>query len=527
MKNLFLLCIILICLTPDNSAQFVRIWEKSASLGNLPSWFSPTDNRERGIAYSVQNGKPRLYVISNRINPTVIILNALTGDSVGSLNTNGIAGGIIPINDIETSEWDTGIYACNLTDDPITSPFKIYKWNDEFSLPVLYIIDSVSNTRLGDHLDCYLSYPFHFVIASSNTNKVIDYHNETGVPPFIKKEVTLSDGNMANNASAAFNLFYPLLVDFGGYFVNSDGNQPKAYDTSGVLINISADTLISPFNNTLKYYANGTLCCDAPFYLTYNYDEDNAELVLSTGYFYENYYGNSPSLGGNSNPENYGDVELFWRAIDSLYVFVLGGNNGIGTYFVQGLSIPVELTSFTAERNGNDVYLRWSTATETNNRGFEVQRSEIRGRRSVREDIGFVEGNGTTVENHSYRFTDNGVSPGKYVYRLKQIDFDGSYEYSKEVEVIITALTKFSLEQNYPNPFNPTTTISYELSVNSIVILKVYNTLGEEIESLVNEEKPAGRYEVEFDGNSLPSGVYIYRLTVGDYTEVKKLVLLK
>ena len=143
------------------------------------------------------------------------------------------------------------------------------------------------------------------------------------------------------------------------------------------------------------------------------------------------------------------------------------------------------------------------------------------------ENIGFVEGNGTTTERNTYRFTDNDVSAGKYVYGLKQIDYDGSFEYSKEVEIDVTSPQKFSLEQNHPNPFNPTTTISYELPVKSVIRLKVYNTLGEEIATLVNEEKSAGRYEVEFDGSSLPSGVYIYRLTAGSYTASKKLVLLK
>jgi len=189
--------------------------------------------------------------------------------------------------------------------------------------------------------------------------------------------------------------------------------------------------------------------------------------------------------------------------------------------------VPVELISFTGSAVKGGILLEWSTSTETNNKGFEVQRSEVRNQRRVWKDIGFVEGNGTTTERHTYRFMDNDVSAGKYVYRLKQIDYDGSFEYSKEAEVDITGPQEFSLEQNYPNPFNPITNINYELSVKSLVRLKVYNTLGEEVAALVNEEKPAGNYSVRFDGSSLPSGVYIYRLTAGNYTAAKKLVLLK
>jgi hypothetical protein len=178
--------------------------------------------------------------------------------------------------------------------------------------------------------------------------------------------------------------------------------------------------------------------------------------------------------------------------------------------------------------------LNWSTATETNNSGFEVQRLQNYKIAKLQnwQRIGFVEGNGTTTLTHSYSYTDKNLSPGKYYYRLKQIDFDGSYEYSKEVEVNVTAPTKFSLEQNYPNPFNPVTTIKYSvpevgISFMKFISLKIYNALGEEVATLINEEKPAGSYTVKFDGSNLPSGVYIYRLTAGSYSAAKKLILLK
>ena len=102
-----------------------------------------------------------------------------------------------------------------------------------------------------------------------------------------------------------------------------------------------------------------------------------------------------------------------------------------------------------------------------------------------------------------------GISMGKYEYRLKQIDFDGSYNYSTEVEVEVTAPKKFSLEQNYPNPFNPVTNIDYQIPVKGFVTLKIFNILGEKVVELVNEEMSAGNYEVKFDGSRLPSGVYI------------------
>ena len=150
-------------------------------------------------------------------------------------------------------------------------------------------------------------------------------------------------------------------------------------------------------------------------------------------------------------------------------------------------------------------------------------------------NIGFVNGNGTTTELKNYTFIDGSVNPGSYQYRLKQIDFDGSYEFSNIVEATIYAPTEFSLEQNYPNPFNPVTSIQYVVGSQSYVTLKVYDILGNENATLVNEEKPAGTYEIEFDGASLPSGIYFYQLRAVDpstgsrqgFVETKKMVLMK
>jgi parallel beta-helix repeat protein len=200
-------------------------------------------------------------------------------------------------------------------------------------------------------------------------------------------------------------------------------------------------------------------------------------------------------------------------------------------------SIPVELVSFTAELNENSVMLKWVTATETNNRGFEIQRKPDK---ADWEKVGFVEGHGTTTEPNSYSFEDKNISTGIYLYRLKQIDYNGSFEYSSEVKVEVGSPLEFSLEQNYPNPFNPSTSIQYQVSSISFVSLVVYDILGNEIETLVNEEKLAGTYEVEFNSHSgnvqnLPSGVYFYQLRIlgpemssgQTFTQTKKMLLLK
>jgi hypothetical protein len=198
----------------------------------------------------------------------------------------------------------------------------------------------------------------------------------------------------------------------------------------------------------------------------------------------------------------------------------------------EPIFIPVELTSFTASLIEPNVVLNWQTATETNNLGFEIQRKIIQ-KKAAGEwiNIGYKEGSGTTTEPQQYSYYDDvgGIQAASFSYRLKQIDLDGSYEFSEEVTVEnSTKLPKeFNLSQNYPNPFNPATNIEFELPVKSFVSLVVYDVIGNEVATLVKEEKSAGFYEVNFNANNLVSGVYFYRLQANRFTEIKKMILLQ
>jgi len=197
--------------------------------------------------------------------------------------------------------------------------------------------------------------------------------------------------------------------------------------------------------------------------------------------------------------------------------------------------VPVELASFSANAVNSKVILNWSTATEVNNYGFSVERSEASlnnpeaGASSyIWETIGFVQGHGNSNSPKEYSFTDNNLQQGNIRYRLKQIDNDGQYEYSDVVEVAFNlSPSTFELFQNYPNPFNPSTTIRYSIPQKSKVILKVFDVLGTEVTTLVNEEKSAGNYEIKFEGNGLVSGIYFYRITNGINSETRKMILLR
>ncbi len=196
---------------------------------------------------------------------------------------------------------------------------------------------------------------------------------------------------------------------------------------------------------------------------------------------------------------------------------------------------PVELTSFSVELNKEAAILKWTTATELNNKGFEIQKNN----NGKWESIGFVEGKGTATERNDYNFVDRNLKNGISFYRLKQIDYDGKFQYSGIEELNVNnILFDFDLSQNYPNPFNPTTTVKFTISnvetrhASSLqqVVLKIYDVLGKEVATLVNEEKSAGNYEIEFNASQLSSGIYFYKIEVGNgqvFTQTKKMLLLK
>ena len=197
--------------------------------------------------------------------------------------------------------------------------------------------------------------------------------------------------------------------------------------------------------------------------------------------------------------------------------------------------IPVELSSFTATVKEDNIQLYWTTATETNNLGFEIEKINPSKSENIYdwEKIGFVPGCGTSTKPKSYSFVDKDITPGKHKYRLKQIDLDGSYEYSDIIEAEVMQKLNYTLMQNYPNPFNPTTKIKFTIpSVETtrrvvFTTLKVYDILGNEIVTLVNEEKPAGNYNVIFDASKLSSGVYFYTLKTGEFSKTNKMILTK
>ena len=241
----------------------------------------------------------------------------------------------------------------------------------------------------------------------------------------------------------------------------------------------------------------------------------------------------SADTGADSSAFNYGWIELHvYSKVDSMevigYAFQETSNTPIKAGQTTDVSLPVEMAAFTAENVDDEVQLKWSTASEVNLKGFEVQRSMINAQRStvIWNDIGYVKGDGTNTSQTDYSFIDRTPLNGDAEYRLKVMDTDGSYKYSPVITVT-TVPTKFELMQNYPNPFNPTTNIRYALPKAEHVVLKVYNELGQDVATLVDEEQQPGEYTATFDGSNLASGVYFYEISAGDFRQVKKLMLIK
>jgi subtilisin family serine protease len=191
---------------------------------------------------------------------------------------------------------------------------------------------------------------------------------------------------------------------------------------------------------------------------------------------------------------------------------------------IELIPVPVEITLFSGSYVSGAVHLDWTTATETNNFGFEVQK---RYDNTSYEKIGFVSGNGTTTNGMQYSFEDNDLLAGRIFYRLKQLDFNGDFEYSNEIMVEVLNLSDYQLYQNYPNPFNPSTTIKYSVPAQSKIKISLYDIIGNEVITLFEGIQQSGVHNVNFTADNLPSGVYFVSMTAENFSKAIKITLMK
>ncbi len=480
---------------------------------------------------------------------------ALTLDDLGNVYVTGQSGHPALNSNIATIKYNSD---------------GVVQWVTEF--------DGTGNWDTGNDLvvdqsgNVYVTGFFSVAWGTAYLNFITLKYNSAGVQQWAQGyngTGNNSDEAVAIDLDASGNIYITgfstgTVYDIATIKYNPSGVQQwlQIYSSSSPSVDVPIDMVVDDAGNvyitgavtfnigTLKYSTDGNLQWDEIYNFSGNFDAGNSIAIDVLGDVYVTGVSQSGGLESTSDyatikytssgnqvwVERYNGSANNWDEPNSIAL------DNAGNVYVTGFSttntnydfttikysqevIPVELISFTANTtNDGDVVLQWSTSTETNNLMFEIER-----RVESREyfTIGFVEGSGTTTELKEYSFIDQSVEPGKYFYRLKQIDFNGAYEYSNEIEVDVKGIFSFALEQNYPNPFNPSTTISFAIGNSSFVTLKVHDVLGNEVATLVNEEKHVGLYEINFDASALSSGIYYYQMQAGDFIQTKKLVVMK
>lgn len=299
--------------------------------------------------------------------------------------------------------------------------------------------------------------------------------------------------------------------------LNSVSGSPAPVISVEVFNSSSGGSAGTGINNisTVRYYKasliSGTFS-GCTFTLTWGSDDgvtDPNDLTIGGSTTQSGTYNN---LLGTSNGST-----ITSGPVTTLGFALLGSISGINP-------LPVELASFSAIIKDKSVVLNWKTSTEVTNYGFDIEKSQ---NSKIWEKIGFVQGAGNSNSPTEYSFTDKDLKSGSYSYRLKQIDNDGEYTFSKVVEINFGIPTRVELHQNYPNPFNPSTTIRINLPESGNVSLKIYNPIGEEVTSLINGFTEAGVYTLNFNAENLPTGIYIYQLRTNENTLTKKMLFLK
>jgi hypothetical protein len=417
------------------------------------------------------------------------------------------------------------------------------QWNDRFG-------------QSGNDYDLYLySYADGSFVAQS-----IDYQNGSGDPSETINYTAVTEGDYAilvNKYSGTNKTLETFIYIDAGYYYSNNISAVDAICGHAALdsvITVGAVNYASP--DTIEYFSSlGPSTIKYPNNIVRNKPDlvavDGIQITGAGGFgagsdLIYRFYGTSASVAHVaavlaqvwSHPDvttgseakqyviNYSDDEG-QTGYDNTFGFGL-----INSLNVYQNPLPVELSSFTSKILNNGVKLNWVTQTEVNNYGFEIERTTFK--RNITNDnywenIGFVEGNGNSNSPKYYSYLDEGINFGNYLYRLKQIDNDGTYEYSEPIEVYVGEIPGgFVLEQNFPNPFNPSTKIKFAVDESTSATLKIYDILGNEIVTVFNEITEAGKvYELEFNASELPSGIYIYSLITETKSDLRKMILLK
>lgn len=446
--------------------------------------------------------KPYLHNVISTVDPDIIVAVEINNDNTDDFLANVldssyskgdfIANGSYSLNsnclyyktsEFESTSFDNTVIPSYLDLTQTTRYRDINKFTitqNGGETIIIYAIHLISNGSSGtsDMRSAEISYLLTYLHdnASSTDNYIV-----------------LGDFNIANADELAYqNLLYYPTGGLDGYFYDSKNNPPTTFGSWGQ----------SFWSSSLSYSSTSQYARYDMILMSENVWNGSNGIVYHSG---------SYTVVGNPSPTS--DEET---TSDHLPVYA--------TFDFADNATPVELSSFTGIINNGESKLKWRTATEINNYGFEIQRSSDG---IYWTNIGFIPGNGNSNAPKNYSFTDKFIPVGKVFYRLKQEDNNGKFEYSDIVELNNEYSFELKLSQNFPNPFNPVTTIKFQIPVKSKATLKIIDMLGREIKTLVDGEVAAGEHKIFFDGSFLSSGIYICQLIANGKLYTKKMMLLK
>jgi hypothetical protein len=510
-------------------AQFTEVWERSQSNGNLPTWFGSTnaESTERGFAYGMVGGNERVLVVSRKGGTDIHVINALTGldELDGSLNPKtldmtGVSGGVFLLNDVGVTD-DGIIIACNLRTTLAGSPFtfKCYSWANEDASPVTSLnygdssFETSDGVRVGDKIavegSCADNSAMIWAPAAAANTLVYKFETDDNCATFdatADTPIALNNADGTPSATINTNGNTPDVAPLsdGSFYLTGSGIEVRYFGADGDYAGSVSTGVVAAGKTAIKAFSVGA----RDFLLVHSFTDNNAQLVEVTGGLGSAVsLGTTDDLGSNTSTNGTGDVDFKVDGSFNLTVYDLETNNGLGA-FTFNPALPVELTSFTALTEGNSVTLAWETASEVNNDGFSVEHFQS----GAFAEVGYVAGYGTTLETQSYGFTVADLEPGSHRFRLKQMDYDGAFSYSPEVEVSVGVEGAFALSAPYPNPFAETATFSLTVKTAQHVEVAAFDLLGRQVATLYNGTVEAGLSQaLTFAATDLPSGMYVIR----------------
>jgi hypothetical protein len=533
---------------PSGPAQFVRNWEFSENEGSVPTYVNNARALAVGTVEDSSGAMVKRMLVSHNTDDTfqIEVIDPMTGTSTGSLAPQGLVDVSRDLQDVAVTD-DGVIVACNeVNNNFLTSnneTFTCYRWDslaDEATEIISFDPPDQDGGGQADWIGRLISVKGSFSNGSVTITTAAS-SLQGGTPDNVYRFTQMGTSSNAkavdfavevvdrsgDETTQGLNAVEPLAAGSADFIYNPAAAKPRLYGSDGTLQASVPDGVVSNFSHSTRYFEVGSRA----FFATFNWETggvgQKATVVeVTDGVDSALPLSSTPSMGsGDANPNGTGDLAVDVADDGTTTLYVLATGTGIGSY-TSNKALPVELAAFNATRDGNTVQLTWQTASETNNAGFYVQRA-VDGETFA--DLGFREGRGTTTEAQTYRFTDRDLpyDATTVQYRLRQVDTDGSAEFSDAVSVRVAAPDAIQLLGSTPHPVTQQGQIRYALPQTMDVELAVFDLLGRRVATLASGEQQGRRHVVQVDVSDLSSGTYFIRLKAGDQVKTRRLTVVQ